>query len=112
MSSTMGILNRISKSLLVMIIITGCIYFGYTLFKEEPHKVYNFTELITTYKNCVVVGKTEVHDVPKLYLMNPYISRGGYNMIDYTVYVTRVVYNNTFIGDTIGKTKQTFIRSD
>lgn len=108
----MSILNRISKSLLVMIIITGCIYFGYTLLKEEPHKVYNFTELITTYKNCIVVGKTEVHDVSKLYLMNPYISRGGYNMIDYTVYVTRVVYNNTFIGDTIGKTKQTFIRSD
>lgn len=105
--------NKISERILtVIIIIVGCIYLSYSLFKEKPKKVYDFTELLITYKNCIIVGKTEVHDTPKLYLMNPIMHEYGnnHNIIDYTIEVTREVYLNSFIGDTIGKTKFTFIR--
>lgn len=85
---------------------------GYYLFRSDnKEKVYNYTDLLVTYKNCIIVGKTEVHNNLKLYLSNPYLKdTKTTNMIDYKVCVTKEVYFNSFIGDTIGKTKFIFQR--
>lgn len=96
-------LNKISKVTIAIIVIIMTLYYGAILFGEKKDPVYNFTDLLITYKNCVIIGKTEVNDTPKLYLANPYLKDD--KVIDYTVKVTRDVYNNSFIGDTIGKTK-------
>lgn len=101
------------RRIFTVVLITIVTFFTLKLlFKEEDKKVYSFTELLITYKNCVIVGKTEVHDIPKLYLMNPLLHKdnSNRNMIDYTICVTREVYLNCFIGDIIGKTKFTFCR--
>lgn len=112
MTTVCLILNKITgficKICTVIVFIVG----AYTMltYKSSPEKVYNYTDMLVTYKNYIVVGKTEVHDIPKLYLMNPLNKGHTYNMIDDKICVTREVYLNTFVGDTIGKTKFVFIR--
>lgn len=104
---TKNILNRISSFLIKLVLALMVIALGYYLFRNDSkEKVYNYTDLLITYKNCIIVGKTEVHDNLKLYLSNPYLKdKKTTNMIDYKVCVTKEVYLYSFIGDTIGKTK-------
>lgn len=105
------ILNKITAFIIQMCIWAVALAAIYTIANSrEEEKVYNYTDMLITYKNYIVVGKTEVHDIPKLYLMNPLNKGHTYNMIDDKICVTREVYLNTFVGDTIGKTKFVFIR--
>lgn len=111
--ATIGlILNKITEIICKFCALVVFMVSLYTMlnYKSHPEKVYNYTEMLLTYRNYIVVGKTEVHDIPKLYLINPLNKGHTYNMIDDKICVTREVYLNTFVGDTIGKTKFVFIR--
>lgn len=112
MTTVCLILNKITEFICKICAVIVFIVGAYTMltYKSSPEKVYNYTDMLVTYKNYIVVGKTEVHDIPKLYLMNPLNKGHTYNIIDDKICVTREVYLNTFVGDTIGKTKFVFIR--
>lgn len=112
MISAYSVLNKITEIICKFCVLVIFMVGLYTMltYKSSPEKVYNYTGMLVTYKNYIVVGKTEVHDIPKLYLMNPLNKGHTYNMIDDKICVTREVYLNTFVGDTIGKTKFVFIR--
>lgn len=112
MTTVCLILNKITKFICNVCAIVVVLVGAYTMinYQTSPEKVYNYTELLVTYKNYIVVGKTEVHDIPKLYLMNPFNKGHTHNIVDEKIYVTKEVYLNTFVGDTIGKTKFVFIR--
>lgn len=112
MISAYSVLNKITEIICKFCVLVIFMVGLYTMltYKSSPEKVYNYTDMLVTYKNYIVVGKTKVHDIPKLYLMNPLNKGHTYNMIDNKICVTREVYLNTFVGDTIGKTKFVFIR--
>lgn len=59
----------------------------------------NYIELKHSYKNCIIVGKSDKHEQYMLYINNPYIDNN--NLIDYKVKVKDYIYFNWFIGDTI-----------
>lgn len=111
MTNACSILNKITAVICQLIVLViGFVLIYSILDTRKEEKVYNYTDMLITYKNYIVVGKTEVHDIPKLYLMNPFNKGHTYNIVDEKIHVTKEVYLNTFVGDTIGKTKFVFIR--
>lgn len=97
-NSTGHILNNISNFLICVSLITLIlIYLGDMLVDDtEP---LNYIELKHSYKNCIIVGKSDKHEQYMLYINNPYIDNN--NLIDYKVKVKDYIYFNWFIGDTI-----------
>lgn len=97
-----SILNSISNLLIISCL---CVFLimGVNRYYKKYYSPLNYLELSLTYKNCIIVGKSD-HNGYMLLLHNPYLHKEdstGVMNVDCKVYVADYIYFNNFIGDTI-----------
>jgi len=91
-----NILNRISKYVLILILIVAGAYIALKCIPERP--IYNFVDMQMKYKRYLVVDKYVEHfsDYYVFILKNPVTKQNS------KVYVKDYLYSNVyFVGDTI-----------
>lgn len=96
-SSTSYIMNIISNFLIIVLILVLAALYIRDIY-EKQHVELNYLEMKLSYKNCIIVEKSDKNGY-MLYLKNPYLKSN--DLIDYTICVKDYIYFNWFIGDTI-----------
>lgn len=92
-NNTDYVMNRISSLIIIILTIVLVILYSKDAY-DKRHRTLNYIEMRHSYKNCIIVYKTEYNGY-KLYLHNPVSNKAV------TIKVEDYIYFNWFIGDTI-----------
>lgn len=98
-SSTSHILNDISNFIICVSLIVLLLIYIKEQLPTNDTKALEYIELKHSYKNCIIVGKSERNEQYILHLRNPFMNNN--NFVDYNVRVKDYVFFNFYIGDTI-----------
>lgn len=98
-SSSSHILNNISNFIICVALIVLILIYIKEQLPSNDTEALEYIELKHSYKNCIIVGKSEKQNRYILYLRNPFMNNN--NFADYSIEVKDYVFFNFYIGDTI-----------